>query len=46
MQCSYFDAARCLSCTHMGRPYDEQLAGKQLHCQTCLLYTSDAADEL
>jgi 23S rRNA (uracil747-C5)-methyltransferase len=36
MQCSYFDAARCLSCTHMGRPYDEQLAGKQLHCQTLL----------
>ena len=36
MQCSYFDAARCLSCTHMGRPYDEQLAGKQLHCQMLL----------
>ncbi|MDQ1059041.1 23S rRNA (uracil747-C5)-methyltransferase [Arthrobacter globiformis] len=36
MQCSYFDAARCLSCTHMGRPYDEQLAGKQLHCRTLL----------
>jgi len=36
MQCSYFDAARCLSCTHMGKPYDEQLAGKQLHCQTLL----------
>lgn len=38
MQCSYFDAARCLSCTHMGTPYDEQLAGKQLHCQTLLAH--------
>ncbi|TLM86065.1 23S rRNA (uracil(747)-C(5))-methyltransferase RlmC [Pseudarthrobacter sp. NamE5] len=36
MHCSYFDAGRCRSCTHMGRPYDEQLAGKQLHCQTLL----------
>ncbi|MGX5716391.1 23S rRNA (uracil(747)-C(5))-methyltransferase RlmC [Arthrobacter sp. MAHUQ-56] len=36
MHCSYFDAGRCRSCTHMGRPYEEQLAGKQLHCQTLL----------
>ncbi|MHC6591672.1 23S rRNA (uracil(747)-C(5))-methyltransferase RlmC [Arthrobacter sp. C152] len=36
MHCSYFDAGRCRSCTHMGRPYGEQLAGKQLHCQTLL----------
>ncbi|TLM81890.1 23S rRNA (uracil(747)-C(5))-methyltransferase RlmC [Pseudarthrobacter sp. NamE2] len=36
MQCSYFDAARCRSCTLMGTPYEEQLAGKQSHCQTLL----------
>ncbi|MGZ4659809.1 MAG: 23S rRNA (uracil(747)-C(5))-methyltransferase RlmC [Arthrobacter sp.] len=36
MRCSYFDAGTCRSCTHMGRPYGEQLAGKQLHCQTLL----------
>ncbi|MFC0716007.1 23S rRNA (uracil(747)-C(5))-methyltransferase RlmC [Cellulomonas biazotea] len=29
MQCSYFDAERCLSCTWMGRPYAAQLAAKQ-----------------
>jgi 23S rRNA (uracil747-C5)-methyltransferase len=36
MHCFYFDAGRCRSCTHMGTPYDQQLAGKQLHCQTLL----------
>ncbi|WP_152189492.1 23S rRNA (uracil(747)-C(5))-methyltransferase RlmC [Georgenia satyanarayanai] len=36
MQCSYFDAARCGSCTLMGRPYAEQLAGKQEHVRTLL----------
>ncbi|MDT0169685.1 23S rRNA (uracil(747)-C(5))-methyltransferase RlmC [Pseudarthrobacter sp. BRE9] len=36
MRCSYFDAGTCRSCTHMGMPYGEQLAGKQLHCQTLL----------
>ena len=36
MQCSYFDAARCLSCTHMGQPYAEQVAAKELHCRTLL----------
>lgn len=36
MQCSYFDASRCLSCTLMGRPYAEQLAGKQEHARTVL----------
>ncbi|MFC9773509.1 MULTISPECIES: 23S rRNA (uracil(747)-C(5))-methyltransferase RlmC [unclassified Pseudarthrobacter] len=36
MRCSYFDAARCRSCTLMGTPYGEQLAGKQAHCQTLL----------
>lgn len=36
MHCSYFDAGVCRSCTHMGRPYEEQLSGKQAHCQTLL----------
>ncbi len=36
MQCSYFDARRCLSCTLMGQPYHEQLAGKQEHVATVL----------
>lgn len=36
MHCSYFEAGVCRSCTHMGRPYEEQLAGKQSHCQTLL----------
>ncbi|WP_324652387.1 23S rRNA (uracil(747)-C(5))-methyltransferase RlmC [Georgenia sp. H159] len=36
MHCSYFDAGRCGSCTLMGRPYEEQLAGKQEHVRTLL----------
>jgi len=36
MRCSYFDAGTCRSCTQMGTPYAEQLAGKQLHCQGLL----------
>ena len=28
MQCDYFDAGRCRSCTLMGSPYDAQLADK------------------
>ncbi|GAA1974875.1 23S rRNA (uracil(747)-C(5))-methyltransferase RlmC [Terrabacter lapilli] len=31
MQCDYFDAARCRSCTLMGVPYAGQLAAKQRH---------------
>ena len=31
MQCDYFDADRCRSCTLMGVPYDRQLADKQRH---------------
>lgn len=31
MQCDYFDAARCRSCTLMGVPYAGQLADKQRH---------------
>lgn len=29
MQCDYFDAGRCRSCTLMGVPYERQLADKQ-----------------
>lgn len=29
MQCDYYDARRCLSCTWMGRQYSDQLAVKQ-----------------
>lgn len=36
MHCSYFDAARCLSCTQMGQSYADQLVAKQLHCRTLL----------
>lgn len=36
MQCSYFDAARCSSCTLMGRPYATQLADKQAACASLL----------
>ncbi|GAA1631853.1 23S rRNA (uracil(747)-C(5))-methyltransferase RlmC [Georgenia ruanii] len=36
MQCSYFDAASCRSCTLMGQPYAAQLAGKVRHCQDLL----------
>ncbi|MBR7742344.1 methyltransferase domain-containing protein [Phycicoccus sp. BSK3Z-2] len=31
MQCDYFDAGRCRSCTLMGVPYATQLADKQRH---------------
>lgn len=36
MHCPYFDAARCLSCTLLGQPYADQLAGKQRHCEEML----------
>src|SRR4051794_36257404 len=36
MQCSYFDAHRCRSCTWMGRPLGEQVLDKQRHCQELL----------
>ncbi|GAA4286552.1 23S rRNA (uracil(747)-C(5))-methyltransferase RlmC [Georgenia daeguensis] len=32
MQCSYFDAVACRSCTLMGQPYGDQLTAKQRHC--------------
>ncbi|MCS5717828.1 methyltransferase domain-containing protein [Herbiconiux sp. CPCC 205763] len=36
MQCSYFDAGLCRSCTHMGQPYAEQLAAKDALCRKLL----------
>jgi 23S rRNA (uracil747-C5)-methyltransferase len=36
MQCSYFDAGVCRSCTLMGQPYEEQLASKDRHCRHLL----------
>lgn len=32
MQCDYFDAYRCRSCTLMGTAYSDQLAAKQARC--------------
>ena len=36
MQCDYFDAGRCRSCTLMGTPYAGQLAAKQHRAATTL----------
>ncbi|GAB2672198.1 23S rRNA (uracil(747)-C(5))-methyltransferase RlmC [Thalassiella azotivora] len=36
MQCDYFDAGRCRSCTLMGVPYATQVADKQRHCADVL----------
>ncbi|MFB2596224.1 23S rRNA (uracil(747)-C(5))-methyltransferase RlmC [Herbiconiux sp. P17] len=36
MQCSYFDAGLCRSCTQMGQPYAEQLAVKDARCRELL----------
>jgi 23S rRNA (uracil747-C5)-methyltransferase len=36
MQCDYFDAGRCRSCTLMGTPYADQLAAKQRRARTAL----------
>lgn len=43
MQCSYFDAGVCRSCTLMGVPYDEQLAGKDRAARELLAPFGDAA---
>lgn len=37
MQCPYFDAGRCRSCTLMGEPYAAQLAAKADRCATALI---------
>jgi 23S rRNA (uracil747-C5)-methyltransferase len=36
MQCSYFDAGLCRSCTLMGQPYAEQVADKDRHARGLL----------
>ena len=36
MQCDYFDAGRCRSCTLMGTPYADQLTAKQHRAATAL----------
>ncbi|GAA1058592.1 23S rRNA (uracil(747)-C(5))-methyltransferase RlmC [Agromyces bracchium] len=36
MDCAYFDAGRCRSCSLMGRPYPAQLADKQAHAEELL----------
>lgn len=36
MQCDYFDAGRCRSCTLMGTPNTEQLLTKQAQCESAL----------
>ncbi len=36
MQCSYFDAGLCRSCTRMGEPYGAQLAAKDARCRELL----------
>ncbi len=36
MQCDYFDAGLCRSCTLMGQPYSEQLAAKEARVRSLL----------
>ncbi|RQP11747.1 MAG: 23S rRNA (uracil(747)-C(5))-methyltransferase RlmC [Microbacteriaceae bacterium] len=42
MQCDYFDAGVCRSCTLMGVDYDAQLAGKVAHAEALLAPWADA----
>lgn len=42
VQCDYFDAGVCRSCTLMGVDYDAQLAGKVAHAETLLAPWADA----
>lgn len=46
MQCDYFDAARCRSCTLMGVPYAVQLADKQRHVADVLAPVTPGVDWL
>ena len=41
MQCSYFDAGVCRSCTLMGSSYPAQLADKERHCRHLLARHAD-----
>ena len=43
MQCGYFDAGLCRSCTLMGMPYDVQLAGKVAAARELLAAWPEAA---
>lgn len=43
MQCDYFDAGVCRSCTLMGVDYGAQLAGKVAHAESLLAPWADAA---
>ncbi|MCD2443531.1 23S rRNA (uracil(747)-C(5))-methyltransferase RlmC [Agromyces sp. SYSU K20354] len=36
MDCAYFDAGRCTSCSLMGQPYARQVADKQRHAEDLL----------
>ena len=42
MQCDYFDAGVCRSCTLMGTPYEAQLADKVAHAKALLAAWPDA----
>lgn len=42
VQCDYFDAGVCRSCTLMGVDYDAQLAGKVAHAESLLAPWADA----
>jgi len=43
MDCSYYDAGRCHSCTLIEQPYDVQLLGKQQHVEAVLADHRDVA---
>lgn len=40
MQCDYYDAGACRSCSLMGTPYERQLADKQRHVEDVLRTTA------
>lgn len=42
LECGYFDAGTCRSCTRMGTPYDEQTAAKTAHASELLAAWPDA----
>lgn len=44
LQCAYFDAGVCRSCTHLGEPYPDQLAAKVAHVRRLLADVPSAAD--
>ncbi len=43
MQCAYYDAGVCRSCTELPTPYDEQLAAKERTCRDLLASVPGAA---